>query len=317
MSKETRKFKIKDIDLLYFARVMGNQLQKDVPVFERFDTTLNAANVAKFQQEVAARNLELDQDARLQLELYTIVLNQNISLSERYFTQIRYFAEIAFSDNPDVMKVFGLSLYRKARKRNDQLVLFMKMIRETVQQYTQELQKAGAHASFLTAGDKAIQALEEAYQEQAQFKLKRQQLTVQRIKHLNRLWKFILRVEKVSQFVFIENPRRRSPYIPPKAKRKKLQDNKVIISARSRTWVLDREITQPTRYLIRNTGRVPLGFFLSNQIGMAAPEDILWIEPKEEFLFDAKPLEGEGKTFFEVVNTAMQGRGEFVLKVVE
>lgn len=212
----SRKFNVADAVLLEFAGKGIKFLATDLPIFTNFDPDLTAGKVTKMENVYKSiLSFGTDKSEVEEVSKLTENLAGEFKNCTSIYKEVRYFANKKFGKSPAVIRLFGLDSYRKARKKQPTMVVFMHELGKSVEKYKTELMEAGLKESVIASIEPATLALENSNVDQEVGKDSRPVKTEGRIELLNTLYDMLLEFSSAAKIVFAKDALKRDRYILP------------------------------------------------------------------------------------------------------
>lgn len=181
--------------------------------------------------------------------------------------EVKFFVEEAFPGNRDMLNVFGLNDYDKARRSQAKMLEFLTDLKATTNTHAAALITAGYTQPRIDAIDTIMSDLRLKNTAQNTFIRKRPKLTTERITILNEPYDTMTRVNSAAQIIFVNDVAKRAQYTYDPAGEDDAEYDGVVaaqttVTIASIPYNATREIT------MRNVGAVPLTFWLLDDPGV-------------------------------------------------
>lgn len=214
MSK--RNYPFSDSSLLEWGDTVTEHLKRDIDEFSTFDKKLNQDFLVTIQKQVDEALVEGGDGINLaQLRAKTEVVEKAMQDCRKYFKRLKYWVLDAFPDKKAIQKQFGIGKFGKIKESQPKMILYMEGLKDTIEQYRNVLEEAGASGDFLNQVSVLAEQLRKANKEQEQKKGTRTVDTADRVERLNGLYTILQKINAAADNVFEEEEVKRELYRPP------------------------------------------------------------------------------------------------------
>lgn len=216
MLDNNRKFNLEDAVLLEHASTVVSSLPLDIADFTQFNVTFGQQTIANLQTCIdAASTTKPDSVVKEELAQRTYLVNRNLDTCNEAYKTVLYFVRKVFKDDEGIKNQFGINGIEKAREDHGQMIVFMRSLTETVNQYQVDLIIGGMSEGFIASLPNLHQELLVANNNQAKFKEETARLTQDRVEKMNRLYDELLPISNAAQRIYADNPEQLTKYVLP------------------------------------------------------------------------------------------------------
>lgn len=188
----TRLYAVTDAKMLSSSSLFSSKLIKDIAAFTAFaPKDFPTGHEAAFEERVReAHAIPGDEIIRLELSKRTQHIADVDKELRLVFKNVRFYIEHTIKD-AQTLKQFGIGTFSKLVKNSDSLILFMTRLNPALVPYKAVLIAAGCSEALLNNLATQTESLIEARNAQAEYKIVRAKLTIQRLVILNEIWKIM------------------------------------------------------------------------------------------------------------------------------
>lgn len=202
-----RKYPGSDANLLTQANLNRSLLQANLAAFTAEDATMDAAYATAYATDITeAEDTVSDEQVKAILQGKTETVKLAAKAIAAKVKQLRYYVLEAFPADREVHNEFGLDRWDKARKDQDATLRFMTAAHQTAVKYQTQLTAKGYGATRTAALLTAREAMEEANNQQEQYKSGIPKLSALRVIEFNEVYDRIMRVNALAQIVYAADP---------------------------------------------------------------------------------------------------------------
>lgn len=262
--ENTRKFKGADSFLIETAFTFHALLQKEIALFNAFDTTMNLAYAAEFKTTIDnCLSFGTDETLGDVMAQYTQEVMESMKKCQSKYSQIKYFAEKAFPTKKPAQDEFGTKSYKTARYKQDSMVVFMTALHTVAEKYKVQLFGQGATQAQLDEILTLRNQLLSTINEQEVFIRARATVTFDRIELLNHLYNYVEKICQAAQIIHYDNDAAKSMYVYLPGTYMANRTKKGT-AAPGATTIAKLNYRANRTFKFTNTGTQPLLFGLSN-----------------------------------------------------
>ena len=274
----SRNYHFSDATMLNHSKTAAGNLEADLADFTAFDATMNDEFVTGYKAQLVdveadvSDNVIVDQQAQLTEEA-----NKNLAESIRVVTDMTYFINKAFKSKV-IHNQFGLNNLAEAKKSKPKMILFLRDFSKMTQKYKPELETAGAMPELFTSVDTIYKKLNDTNREQELFMSNRPVITQERVIKYNALWEKTLIIAAAAKIVYRNNLAKQKRYLTPKQSSK---DYSIKVAPNAKVAALTEGVADNLVLEVKNTGKLPLVFFVANTADAPIPEKAITIAAGE------------------------------------
>ncbi len=216
-SSVTRLSKIADATLVMHSEVIHSTFVEHQTHFQQF-------NAALFKEDFSVGFKEIIDEATAQISDRFIVKEQkqdteemNVKADEllSLAKHLRYFVETVFADNAATIERFNLGNISKLRTNIDLFIASMEDMVEILEEFLEPLIAGGYGAEKVAKLKEEVKSLRQLRREQKEMKIRRGELTKQRITKMNNLWKKLTEISDAAEILFEDDPDKQKLFALP------------------------------------------------------------------------------------------------------
>ena len=217
-----RPYDTRDNDALMDSRIYRKVFLDKINDFTAFDATLDATFAEDWKAaNDLAEHQPSDETIRDIQQQHTDEVKTREKDCIRSVNDVRYYLSLAFPNNKDKPKEFGLHKLNKARHSTSPFITWMKVLHNRAVKHQTELSAVGMPAASIDTILANAQALDTAETAQEVYKLERIAITRERIRVHGVMWEYVTRVAAAAEIVFEAQPEIREVFKIPDYRKKK------------------------------------------------------------------------------------------------
>lgn len=268
-----RDYSGSDAHMTESARTVYTLLELDQPAFEAFDSTFDAAFLTSFEARIiAAETVVSDTAVADQQAQITESLAARMEAARAKYAEIKYFVGKAFPDSPATRNEFGFNDYDGVRRSQPKMAQFLDELSKAATKYAAQLIAEGLTAPRIAAIQTVRTALLDMNTNQEVFIKQRPKLTEERVKKLNTCYRTMTLVNEAAGLVFAADPVKRAQYVyDPAGDTDDIAEySGTVAPGESKAVVTLADYDADRLISLRNTGTVPIRFYLSSAAAQEA-----------------------------------------------
>ncbi len=268
MEKVKRMYVGSDAFMAESARTIHNLLTQDLSTFQAINTRFNSAFLEDFLSKIdAADKVVTDSNVVAQQGSETEQVLTAMQRARKLYNRVKNHATWAFAQNsPATLNEFTTG-YRKASRRQPEMLVFLETLERVITKHLTILadaNKGGMPDTVLEELRSIKEELKSKNVTQETSKKQRGVLTEQRINTLNNCYRVMISINNTAQVVFDDQPAKRAQYTyRPATDTADSQEYTGDVNPQE-VKVIATLVYEPSRFLsFENRGLVPLQFDLS------------------------------------------------------
>lgn len=203
-----------DAYLLEQCEILKRLLKENLPDFKKFDATFNNSYIKNWEKNLkAAITIGSDNEYILQNTDNKMLLQQLMLESSNFWRTVKFFAQKAFQQQPEILHAFGSKEYTQASKKPKNMVAFLENLIPALNLYKKQLVQAGWSASGIAKINQLLADLEWTVIELAKHKRNRNINSTERVDKLNACYSFCKHVCTAAQIIYADDNARKSMYV--------------------------------------------------------------------------------------------------------
>jgi hypothetical protein len=211
-----RIFKISDAESVQTSRQFYNQFQKDKDKFIELDPDFGGNFSTNWLSAIEeAETFVGDSTVKSDITILTENVRNKMEIGRTHFQKMKYYIEKAFPNNQAVWNSFGYGKYDSARNSEVRFIPFLRNLHTKAVKYADKLIAANYTQAGIDRIDTIREEISEANQVQENYKGDRPVVSQERIELLNKVWEFLLKVNKASKNVFADDYAKLKQYLRP------------------------------------------------------------------------------------------------------
>ncbi len=203
-----RNFSLSDDKVIMHANVILVSFQEHQSHFNHFSEALFPVSYdATFKSIIDTASAQLSdrfvikEQVQESAEVASAVDSALLSLKE-----LHYFASRIFPKEEGVLKRFNLNALSTKSRSVDNFIGYISDVASVVNSFSEELIVGGYEEDKIAAFHQMVANVTLQRREQKEIKLKRTELTRERIEKMNNLWDRLVDLQKASEIIFTNNP---------------------------------------------------------------------------------------------------------------
>ncbi len=206
MAKIYRIYNISDAILLEHSERLVGVIDKDIPKFSKFDTTINSSYSGSIKIAIS-KVYEIKSDTVI-IDEMSVKTERLLSVHgecNRAYSTIAFFVRKAFPNDKNMANIFGANDIANVRKSKERMAPFMNTLEKNVAEYRDKLITAGCKEDVINSIPNLREKLIKASNDQDRYKNERNIYTRERVIRLNELYKKVAILSEIAQIIFADN----------------------------------------------------------------------------------------------------------------
>lgn len=227
--KVMRLYHMEDSKMFEFANDCNGRLEDNLPAFEAYDGTFNAAFVTEYAGKIeTAMGLPADNTTRAVQKGSKEVVKKAMSDCKDCFQTVKRFVKRAFPKSRGMEKEFGFDKYKRVQQSTVYFPGFMDEVYDSAVEYKTQLNAVNFSDAMIEEIHIKQQALTESIFSHSQKKHSRPSKNQDRIKVLNEIYSIAADICKSGQLIFRKNYAMRKMFViyPGQKRKKKTEEQK-------------------------------------------------------------------------------------------